>query len=187
MSQRFWFRTAPADLSRLSFIAGGDSRNNRDVRRNANLLVAKLKPHAVLFSGDMINSDVDLEWQDWMDVWTPATGSVVTILPAVECTEEGNPCDDGDPNTIDDTINSSCDCVGTPTSGTVAIPVSNGNDDVEQSESTGAIYVNSTDLELVYDTYNNQFNQTVGMRFTNVGIPQGATIARLTCSSAATR
>jgi acid phosphatase type 7 len=31
----------------------GDSRNNPVPRRNANLLVSKLKPHAVLFDGDM--------------------------------------------------------------------------------------------------------------------------------------
>ena len=56
-SQRFWFKTAPADNSRLSFIAGGDSRNNRTPRQNANRLVAKLKPHAILFGGDMTNGD----------------------------------------------------------------------------------------------------------------------------------
>ncbi|HAA21409.1 MAG TPA: metallophosphoesterase, partial [Cytophagales bacterium] len=41
-SQRFWFKTAPnVPTERLSFLAGGDSRNNRTPRRNANLLVAK--------------------------------------------------------------------------------------------------------------------------------------------------
>ena len=48
-SARYWFRTCPNTPSeRLSFIAGGDSRNNATPRRNANKLVAKLKPHAVL-------------------------------------------------------------------------------------------------------------------------------------------
>ena len=36
VSARFWFRTAPSDNSRLSFIVGGDSRNNNDARRWAN-------------------------------------------------------------------------------------------------------------------------------------------------------
>ena len=47
-SNRFWFKTSPADLSRLSIIAGGDSRTNPAPRQRANLLVSKLKPHAIL-------------------------------------------------------------------------------------------------------------------------------------------
>jgi hypothetical protein len=47
-----------------------------------------------------------------------------------------------------------------------------GPDDVEES-ATGSLANNSTDLELVFDGS----NQLVGLRFTNVTIPQGATIA----------
>ncbi|WP_062058754.1 InlB B-repeat-containing protein [Aquimarina longa] len=68
-SQRFWFKTAPEDNSRLSFISGGDSRNNRTPRKNANRLVAKLKPHAVLFGGDMTDDDTNSEWIDWFNDW----------------------------------------------------------------------------------------------------------------------
>jgi hypothetical protein len=68
-SIRMWFKTCPNDLSRLSFIAGGDSRNNRTPRQNANSLVAKLKPHAVFFGGDMTDVGTDLEWQQWFDDW----------------------------------------------------------------------------------------------------------------------
>ena len=82
-SQRFWFKTAPNDLSRLSFIAGGDSRNNRTPRQNANRLVAKLKPHAVFFGGDAINSDVDIEWQDWLDDWQLTTATDGRMFPIV--------------------------------------------------------------------------------------------------------
>jgi len=84
-SQRFWFKTAPSDNSRLSFIAGGDSRNNSVPRKNANLLVSKLKPHAVLFGGDMTDDNSSSEWQDWFDDWqdTIATdGRMFPILPA---------------------------------------------------------------------------------------------------------
>ena len=84
-SQRFWFRTAPDDNSRLSFIAGGDSRNNRTPRQNANLLVSKLKPHAVLFGGDMTDSDTAGEWQNWFDDWqltTAIDGRMFPIIPA---------------------------------------------------------------------------------------------------------
>lgn len=84
-SQRFWFRTAPDDLSRLSFIAGGDSRNNRTPRQNANELVSKLKPHAVFFGGDMTDDDNSSQWQDWMDDWqltTSADGRMIPIVAA---------------------------------------------------------------------------------------------------------
>lgn len=70
VSARYSFKTAPNDPSqRLSIIAGGDSRNNRDIRQEANKLVAKLRPHVVMFNGDMTDEDTDLEWQEWFDDW----------------------------------------------------------------------------------------------------------------------
>ncbi len=53
----------------------------------------------------------------------------------------------------------------------VNVRVANGNDDVEE-RATGQMYMNSTDLELVYDTD----NQTVGIRFRGINIPKGAKI-----------
>ena len=54
ISKRYWFETLPDHPNKkLSFISGGDSRNNRTTRKNANKLVAKLKPHAVFFGGDL--------------------------------------------------------------------------------------------------------------------------------------
>ena len=82
-SQRFWFRTAPNDTSRLSIIAGGDSRNNRGPRQNANLLVSKLKPHAVLFGGDMTDTETNIEWQEWFDDWQLTTASDGRMFPIV--------------------------------------------------------------------------------------------------------
>ena len=84
-SQRFWFRTAPNDNSRLSFIAGGDSRNNRVPRQNANILVTKLKPHAIFFGGDMTDNNGNSQWQNWFDDWqlTIANdGRMFPIIPA---------------------------------------------------------------------------------------------------------
>ncbi|NQX85096.1 MAG: T9SS type A sorting domain-containing protein [Flavobacteriaceae bacterium] len=84
-SQRFWFKTAPNDNSRLFFIAGGDSRNNRTPRQNANTLVSKLKPHAVLFGGDMTDDDTNTEWQNWFDDWQltiAQDGRMFPIVPA---------------------------------------------------------------------------------------------------------
>ncbi len=70
ISRRFSFTTAPDNPNqRISIIAGGDSRNNREARRNANLLVAKLRPLCVMFGGDMTASDVGPEWQNWFDDW----------------------------------------------------------------------------------------------------------------------
>ncbi len=53
--------------------------------------------------------------------------------------------------------------------------ISTGIDDVEES-AAGAIYTNSSDIELVYDSYNSQGNQVVGLRFNSIAIPSGATI-----------
>jgi hypothetical protein len=47
-------------------------------------------------------------------------------------------------------------------------------DDAEQNPSTGAVDLTSSDIELVLD---GGVNQMVGLRFTGVTIPQGATIA----------
>lgn len=55
---------------------------------------------------------------------------------------------------------------------TTDFPVLAGSDDAEEAAS-GAIDLNSSDLELVFDGS----NQTVGMRFGNVLVPQGATIS----------
>ena len=58
---------------------------------------------------------------------------------------------------------------------TVEVRVTEGSDDAEESTS-GTMYLTSSDLELVYDSWENAGNQTVGIRFTGVDIPQGATI-----------
>ncbi len=82
-SDRYWFKTAPADLSRLSIIAGGDSRTNRPPRQRANLLVSKLKPHAILFGGDMTEDDTDVQWKNWMDDWQYTTADDGRMFPVI--------------------------------------------------------------------------------------------------------
>ena len=63
---------------------------------------------------------------------------------------------------------------------TGTIGVIGGNDDVEETEA-GLIYANSSDLEMVYDSYEfvsgtpNGF-QIIGLRFQNVNIPPGSII-----------
>ena len=82
-SKRFWFKTAPSDNSKHSFIAGGDSRNNRLPRQQANTIVAKLKPHAVLFGGDMTSGDNARQWNVWMDDWQLTTSKDGRMIPII--------------------------------------------------------------------------------------------------------
>jgi hypothetical protein len=86
ISKRYWFKTAPnTPNERLSIISGGDSRNHRKSCQNANLLVSKLRPHLVMFGGDMTDNDTDIQWQDWLDDWQltiNADGQMFPIVPA---------------------------------------------------------------------------------------------------------
>ena len=92
-SKRYFFKTLPDDKSRLSFIAGGDSRTdgtpdilaNRQARLNANLTVSKVKPHAVLFGGDFTFGDTPSEWNYWLNDWQltiSKEGQLFGIVPA---------------------------------------------------------------------------------------------------------
>lgn len=83
-SQRFWFRTCPDNSSTgLSFVSGGDSRSGQTQRRNSNRMVAKIRPHAVLFGGDLVNTPGNTSVQDWMDDWQLATTSDGQMIPLV--------------------------------------------------------------------------------------------------------
>ena len=53
--------------------------------------------------------------------------------------------------------------------------MSQSSDDAEQDASSGNMYLNSSDLELVNEPGGADL-QEVGLRFQNVSIPQGATI-----------
>ena len=85
-SQRMWFKTLPQFSNEpISLIAGGDSRIYLDnaARVNANSLVAKLKPDAILFAGDFTWLDLDLEWQDWFDDWQQTIASDGRMSPVI--------------------------------------------------------------------------------------------------------
>lgn len=70
LSKKMSFQTAPnTPDTKLSIIAGGDSRNMREARVRANKLVGKLRPLAVFFGGDMSDSNTTLEWKEWLDDW----------------------------------------------------------------------------------------------------------------------
>jgi hypothetical protein len=57
--------------------------------------------------------------------------------------------------------------------------VAASDDDAEQS-STGAVTLNSTDLELVNDDATSSGNQLVGLRFADIFVPRGAVITNAT-------
>jgi PKD repeat protein len=63
----------------------------------------------------------------------------------------------------------------TTASSAIDVPISSGSDDVEQKLSDGSMYMDSSDLELGDDLATNG-EQTVGLRFNNIGIPHAATI-----------
>lgn len=77
------FETLPNDNSPLSIIAGGDSRNNRSARVTANKLVAKLKPHAVLFTGDFTDQGTPTQWQNWFEDWQHTIDKANRITPII--------------------------------------------------------------------------------------------------------
>lgn len=84
VSRRLWFETAsdrPGD--RLSLVVGGDSRNNRVPRKAANSLVAKLRPHAVVFGGDMTDNGTTGQWQEWMTDWQDTISADGRMTPVI--------------------------------------------------------------------------------------------------------
>ncbi len=83
-SQVFSFQTAPSSpYSRLSIIAGGDSRNHRNARISANKMVGKLRPHFVMFGGDMTSSDVADQWLNWFDDWQHTISDDRRLTPII--------------------------------------------------------------------------------------------------------
>ncbi len=81
----------------------------------------------------------------------------------------GDPCDDDNPNSTNDIITSDCFCLG---SITILSAVNKSSDDAEE-KTNGTVNVTSSDLEMIIDGNN---EQTIGIRFENLNIPQGAQI-----------
>ncbi len=95
----------------------------------------------------------------------------------ISCPAQGTPCDDGDPDTTNDVEDGNCNCAGTPiTSTTICVSIDNSFGDVEEFKGDGSVYPWSSDLELVFDGNSARGEQLVGLRFTDLGIPNGATI-----------
>jgi 2',3'-cyclic-nucleotide 2'-phosphodiesterase (5'-nucleotidase family) len=58
---------------------------------------------------------------------------------------------------------------------TFSVRVANGNDDAEEELSAGTIYLTSSDLELVYDSFVSD-DQIIGLRFNGISLPANATV-----------
>ena len=107
-------------------------------------------------SNDTVNSNCECEGEQIYD----CPGLQLNI---------GEACDDDNPDTSDDVINENCECVG---SSIITVIVNNSSDDAEEMED-GQVDLTSNDLELVED---GSQNQLVGIRFSGLGINQGALI-----------
>jgi acid phosphatase type 7 len=83
-SRVYYFTTiSDNNNTKISLIAGGDSRDNRKVRTKGNLMVAKLKPDAVLFNGDFTGIDIPSQWRDWFEDWEKSISSDGRISPLI--------------------------------------------------------------------------------------------------------
>ena len=88
-SQRYSFQTISNDPNQpVSLICGGDTRTGIATRIIGFKLVAKLRSQAVIFDGDLTDSGLDNELQDWFDNWTYTIATDGRITPIVLA--EGN-------------------------------------------------------------------------------------------------
>lgn len=92
----FW--TAPATDVPLALVVGGDSRSDREARRQVNQLIAKKfrqYPRLIAFGhgGDFVGSGRSLEqWSHWMtdhELTTTDTGRLLPIVPVLGNHDEG--------------------------------------------------------------------------------------------------
>lgn len=84
VSRRYFFQTiSDSPNTQLSIIAGGDSRNNRIVRRRGNELVAKLRADVVFFAGDMTAFGTAFEWRNWFGDWQLTVSADGRVTPVV--------------------------------------------------------------------------------------------------------
>jgi hypothetical protein len=68
---------------------------------------------------------------------------------------------------------------GEPLAGTIAeLRIADDADDVEEFVDTGEMYTDSSDLELAYEHEAQADPQIIGLRYTGVSIPKGATITK---------
>lgn len=99
VSARYSFKTitdSPNDC--VKFISGGDSRTGipivepsdcRTRRQSGNMLVAKIRPDFIAFTGDLVEQDLSFDinqnWADWLQDWSLTFGPDGRIAPICVC------------------------------------------------------------------------------------------------------
>ena len=90
VSNRYWFKTAPAKKSAFTFVAGGDTKSEGkalEAGRASNRMVKILRPLFVMFVGDFNsgNGTDPLKWKQWLTDWQQQTttedGQMIPIFP----------------------------------------------------------------------------------------------------------
>ncbi len=82
-------RTAPDQSTNITFVVGGDSRTNPEMRDNISRSMASFNPSFVIYTGDAVNNGTsEAEWDDWfagMDKYWISNQSSLTIpiIPAL--------------------------------------------------------------------------------------------------------
>ncbi|GEM_PF-2545360 len=126
----------------------------------------RIKAGACIGSGHLVPFFVDADNDGFGGEIVGATRncSVTTVEGYVNNTED---CDDTNPN-----IHPNSEGICDDGIRTIINSISSGDDDVEERTSNGSINASSSDLELVMDGS----NQTVGLRFRNLSVPNNAVI-----------
>jgi hypothetical protein len=97
ISERYWFKTTPNEnSSRLSLVAGGDSRSGREARVLGFKMAGKLAPHAIIFDGDYTDIDTEQKWRLWFEDYKSSYSSfdnrIIPIITTRGNHERSNDC-----------------------------------------------------------------------------------------------
>ena len=107
--------------------------------------------------------EAELPWKTFLVLTAAAIGC--TFRPGVLSISDG-----GENNSYD------CNCQCGPAPVTQTYFVAGSTDDAEEYVGSGDINIDSSDLEMTWEDDLPQSQQLVGIRYRNLGIPQGATI-----------
>lgn len=81
--QSSWFMTAPDAPTEFTYVAGGDSRTNREPRQQGNELVSKIRPLFVLFNGDFTDDGNHEQWVHWLQDWQLTRSEDGRVYPII--------------------------------------------------------------------------------------------------------
>lgn len=161
-TQFSWTVSAPSVNQPPVLTSLGDQLNRVGDNVNLQLVASDPNGDSLIFSGIGLPGGLTLEVANGVISGVPDAAGSYSVSMSVS---------DGK-LTSSHTFTWTIDPLSTNTT-TLEVAVSSGPDDAEE-RSSGQIYQNSTDLELTQDSD----QQVVGLRFTGVAIPQGATISK---------